>query len=179
MVIRGKRFNFYLLFSILLTLVVGCQNTEYKRKKQDTVLHIYMEAGRESADFSQPTVVGRTSPITVNIERRPFLTEDYVTEAKIVEVMGGFALQVQFDRTGTILLEQYTASNPRKRLVVFCQFGQKLEHTRWLAAPAVYKRIPNGILTFTPDASREETEAIELGLQNHARKTQPKSDKQP
>lgn len=179
MVIRGKRFNFYLLLSIVLTLAVGCQNTEYKQKRQDTVLHIYMEAGRESPTFSQPTVIGRTSPISVNVERRPFLTEDNVTEAEIVEVMGGFALQVRFDRTGTILLEQYTASNPRKRLVVFCQFGEKLEHTRWLAAPVVYKRIPNGILTFTPDASREETEAIELGLKNHARRTQPKSEKQP
>jgi preprotein translocase subunit SecD len=179
MVIRMVRFNFYLLLLAVLAMATGCQNTEYKKKRQDAVLRIHMEVARDMPTFSQSTVVGRTSPITVNVERNPFLTEDNVTSAKIVEVTGGFALQIQFDRNGTTLLEQYTALNPRRRLAIYSQFGEKLEHARWLGAPMVYKRISTGSITFTPDANREETAAIELGLNNHARKTQPKAEKQP
>ena len=50
-----------------------------------------------------------------------------------------------------------------------------LAENRWLAAPVIPSRIGNGVLTFTPDASREEADQIVLGLNNVAKKVQDKS----
>jgi hypothetical protein len=44
--------------------------------------------------------------------------------------------------------------------------------SRWLAAPVIPRRISNGVLTFTPDASREEADLIAIGLNNVAKKVQ-------
>lgn len=176
MVIRAARFNTYLLLLALLAALVGCQTAAGKRKRQDAVVRVHLETFRDGTTFNELVSIGRTSPMVVNVYKSPFLTEDNVASAKIVDAVGGFGLQIQFDRHGTMLLEQYSASNPRKRLAIFSQFGEKLDRTRWLAAPMIYQRIPDGVLTFTPDADLEETAQIELGLNNHARKTQPKAE---
>ena len=39
---------------------------------------------------------------------------------------------------------------------------------RWLAAPRISQRIKDGVLVFTPDATREEAERIVRGLNNVA-----------
>jgi preprotein translocase subunit SecD len=179
MVIRAARFNTYLLLFAVLAVVAGCQSPERQRKKMSAALRVHQETYRDGTSFNEFATIGRTSPMVINVQRTPFLTEDNIASAKIVETVGGFALQIQFDAQGTRLLEQYTASNPRKRLAIFCQFGEKMDHARWLAAPMVYRRISNGVLMFTPDADHEETAQIELGLNNHARKTQPKSEQKP
>ena len=49
------------------------------------------------------------------------------------------------------MLEQYTAANPGRHLVIFGQWGDKLADGRWLAAPLITHRISNGLLAFTPD----------------------------
>ena len=41
---------------------------------------------------------------------------------------------------------------------------------RWLAAPVISHRISDGVLVFTPDATREEAEEIALGLNNVSKK---------
>jgi preprotein translocase subunit SecD len=179
MLIRAERFNTYLLLLAVLAMAVGCQTAESKRKKQTAVLRVHLEVFRDGMGSNETVPIGRTSPMLINVQRSPFLTEDNVASAKIVNTVGGFALQIQFDQRGTILLEQYTASNPRKRMAIYTQFGEKLDRPRWLAAPMIYKRIPNGVLTFTPDADRDEAEQIEIGLNNHARKEQPKLEKEP
>lgn len=179
MVIRLARFNTYLLLLTVLSLAPGCQTHEYQRKKQRAVLRVHLESLPDGTSLTQPVVVGRSSPIKLNVQTIPFLTEDNVTSAKIIETLGGYSLQILFDRQGTMLLEQYTASHPQKRLGIYSQFGEDLEHERWLGAPMVFRRIANGSITFTPDANLEEAEAIELGLNNHAKKTQPKTDEKP
>jgi preprotein translocase subunit SecD len=103
------------------------------------------------------------------------LTELNVSSAKVVEVMGGFALQIEFNHSGNMLLEQYTAANPGRHLAVFSLFGKKKEESRWLGAPIIAHRISNGILIFTPDASRDEAERIAAGLNNYAKKSLEKS----
>lgn len=179
MVTRVMRFNFYLLLMALLSLTFGCQTGELKRKRLKAVLRVHMETSGEATSFREPVVIGRTSPMRINVHRIPFLTEDNVTSAKIVDVVGGFALQIKFDRQGTGLLEQHTAANPRKRLAIFSQFGEKLDQTRWLAAPFIQGRIADGVLIFTPDTDLKEAEQIELGLNNYARSNQPKSEREP
>jgi preprotein translocase subunit SecD len=84
--------------------------------------------------------------------------------------MGGFEISLQFNREGTWLLEQYSSANRGRKIAVFCEFGVELKEHRWLAAPVVSKRISDGLLVFTPDASREEAEEIVRGLNNVAKK---------
>jgi hypothetical protein len=52
-----------------------------------------------------------------------------------------------------------------------------LKDCRWLAAPVISHRIGDGVLVFTPDATREEAEEIALGLNNVAKKTHTWIDK--
>jgi preprotein translocase subunit SecD len=113
------------------------------------------------------------------VQKSPVLDERYVKEAKVVDVRGGFALQFQLDRQGTWLLEQISAQNPGRHLAIFSQFAEPpkepLNKGRWLAAPSINYRISNGVLVFTPDATREEAEQIVIGLNNVAKKLQDKS----
>jgi hypothetical protein len=48
--------------------------------------------------------------------------------------------------------------------------------SRWLAAPIVRKRIGDGKLIFTPDATREECDTIVTGLNAVAKKVKEKSN---
>jgi hypothetical protein len=67
-------------------------------------------------------------------------------------------------------LEQFTAGNPGKHLVIFGQWGKTVADGRWLAAPLITRRIPDGVLAFTPDASRAEADQLVLGLNPKAKK---------
>ena len=79
-------------------------------------------------------------------------------------------MRVQFDRHGTLVLDSVTASNRGRRIGIFTQYGiAKLEHSRWLAAP-YGSPITDGMLLFTPAATREESEEIVAGLNNVAKK---------
>jgi preprotein translocase subunit SecD len=113
----------------------------------------------------------------VNVEKTTCLNESNVSEARVVDVVGGFALRIQYDHAGTALLEQASTANRGKRIAVFSQFGENLKDYRWLAAPVISQRITDGVFIFTPDATREEVEEIALGLNNTAKKTHTWIDK--
>ncbi len=172
MMIHRNRFNLYLVAGCCLALVCGCQTTD--SKSQASVLRVHLEVNQDSSNRNRPVPIYRDQPVMVNVENEPFLTEANVKEARVIDVVGGFAIKIQFDRRGTWLLEQYTASNPGKHLAIFSQFAsarnKKVTTGRWLAAPLITGRIANGVLTFTPDASRDEAYQIVLGLNNVARK---------
>jgi preprotein translocase subunit SecD len=173
MLIRVLRYNTYLLLPILLVCLAGCQSTERKQKRQVTVLRVHVEVFADSIGLNKPVSIFRANPMTVSLKPDPFLTEAQVLGAKVIEDPAGFSLQIKFDRRGTQLLESVTASNPGRHLAIFCEFGEKLDKVRWLAAPVISRRISNGLLVFTPDADREEAEQVALGLNNVARETQP------
>jgi len=168
MVIRLARFNTYLLAAALVALLAGCETTSSKREKQIAVLRLHVEVNRDAGDRSEPVTISRAARITLNVDKNPFLDEAFVAEARVVDSLGGFTLQIQFDHRGTLLLEQYSATNPGKHLAIAAQFGEKEKVTRWLAAPLVTHRISDGILNFTPDATRAEAEEIARGLNNVA-----------
>ena len=62
-----------------------------------------------------------------------------------------------------------------KRFAIFCKFGEHLKNERWLAAPVISRRIADGVLIFTPDATREEADEIVLGLNNVGREVEKKT----
>jgi hypothetical protein len=90
--------------------------------------------------------------------------------ARIIDTPGGFAVEIQFDQTSGLMLEQYSAANPGLHFVIFGQWGEKVSDSRWLAAPLITRRIANGQLSFTPDLTRVEAERFVLGLNNVAKK---------
>jgi len=169
---RSGRFNFYLLALLPLALLCGCQ-TGGKPKDQVAALRLHLEVNPDGTDRNAPVPIGREPPILINVEKEPFLDERNVASAKVVDALGGFALQIEFDKRGAWLLEQGSMGNRGRRCAVFCQFGEaKAPTSRWLAAPVFARRITEGILVFTPDATREEAEQIVAGLNNVARQLQ-------
>ncbi len=174
MIIQSKRFNIYLMGGLILGLLCGCNSEAHKRKKRVATFRVHAEMNPDAMGRTENIQVYRAQPFLMTVGKQPFVTEQLVKEAKVVDVLGGYALQIQFDRQGTWLLEQYTAALRGKHLGIFSQWcappDEKLNQGRWLAAPLVQTHITDGLLVFTPDATREEAEEIALGLNNVAKK---------
>jgi preprotein translocase subunit SecD len=178
MKIHWCRFNIYLAMALAVAAVCGCRTSpESRAKKQLSTLRLHLETSRGASTVSQLVPIYREQPLMVNVETMPFLNESNISEAKVVDVVGGFALRLQFDHAGATLLEQYTTANRGRKIAVFSQFGDKLNTFRWLAAPLISRRISDGVFIFTPDANREEAEEIARGLNNVAKKTRTWIDK--
>ena len=152
--------------SVSLLLWCGCQSSDPKGKGLVATLRLHQEVNADSTDRSSRVPVFRQMPVLVNVEKSPFLDERYVTNAIVVEDMGGFALKVQFDDSGTKVLEQYSTANRGRHYAIFTQFGETNAQQRWLAAPLFTRTISDGLIIFTPDATREEAEQIALGVLN-------------
>jgi hypothetical protein len=178
MMIRLWRFNLYLIGIALVATAAGCKTPEREAKKQISTLRIHLQTNLASTNRTESISVFREQPARFQIERMPILTEGDVQEASIIDVIGGFAVKIKFDQRGSWLLEQATGQNPGKHLAIFSQFGEapdyKLNTGRWLAAPKLERRIADGTLVFTPDATQQESDAIVKGLNNVAKKVQKK-----
>jgi hypothetical protein len=172
MIFRWCPFNIYLGMALILAFSGGCRSTP--EKKALSVLRLHLEVNRDATNRSSQVPIYREKPVQVNVEKGPFISEGLVKEARVIDTVGGFAIRVQFERRGTWLLEQYTGSNRGKRIAVYGEFfdppGSKTNVTRWLAAPVITRLISDGVFTFTPDATRDESVLLVLGLNNIAKK---------
>ena len=176
MITGAGRFNIYLLILSVALAASACSSTKgEKPEKMLSTLRMHVEVNGVPMDFSVRVPIIRQNPVMLTVDKDPFLTELNVASAKVVDGLGGFALQIEFDHEGSMLLENCTTANPGMRLAVFSLFGKEKDQGRWLAAPRISKRITNGVLVFTPDATREEAERIALGLNNVAKKNLEKS----
>ena len=176
MKIRWNRFNIYLSTALVLGLACGCSTSRHKEKKVYSTLRIHIEVNPDAARLSNPVLVHGFS---VNVQTEPIITEANVKRAKVIDVLGGFEISLQFDRQGSWLLEQYTSAGRGKHLAIFSQWSSspenKLNKGKWLASPYIPTHITDGMLMFTPDATREEADQLVLGLNNVARKIQAES----
>lgn len=176
--IREKPFNLNLILILPAVLVslFGCKSPERERKKELSTFRVHIESNHVTTNRTEVVRIFRDLPTNLLIDKAPFITEGEVTQAEVVDAPGGFQLQIHFNRQGRALLEEYTASYPGRRLVIFAQFtpepGGHMNEGRWLAAPRIRERISTGVLTFTPDASREECQQLVQGLNNVARQLQ-------
>lgn len=174
------RFNLYLMLLGAVCLAAGCQSSDAGRKRLVSVFRAHIEAPGGPAGRGQPVQLFRVSPVNLEVQPAPFLTELNVKAARVIDVVGGFVIQIQLDRQGTFLLEQYTSANVGRHLVLFGSFGgrgkQPAQQSRWLAAPLITSRIADGTLTFTPDASRTEADEFVAGLRNVAKENQDASE---
>jgi preprotein translocase subunit SecD len=153
------RINIILAFLVLL--LPGCATTE---EKEAASLRLHLETNPDGTPYNFPVPIYRANPILVNIERSAVLDEAFMTKAEMVDVdeYGGHAIKVTFDEEGTKRLDYLTTSYKGRRIAINASWTE----SRWIAAPLITKRIADGVLVFTPDASRKETERILLGLKN-------------
>jgi hypothetical protein len=175
MKIHENRFNIYLVCALVLVLVCGCQSPEAKKKSEGSVFRIHLEAAPDTAtNLLMVAKVSRTAPVSFKVENKPFLTEVDVKDARVVDALGGFAIEVQLDRKGSWLLEEYSLGYRGRHMPIYAQFMNPSdpEHTvgRWLAAPKITRHIADGLIQFTPDATRDEADQLVQGLVNTARK---------
>jgi preprotein translocase subunit SecD len=171
----GRRFNLYLLLAFALALAGGCATS--KNDKETAALRVHIECAANLGSTGQTVSVLRADPVLVTIARDPILTEANIVKATLLNTPGGFAVEVKFDESGTWILEQYSAANPGRHFAIFGQWGKKLANGRWLAAPLISHRIADGVLAFTPDASRDEAAQLVAGLNNVARQMSKQSMK--
>jgi preprotein translocase subunit SecD len=167
------RFNLYFSFLLVATVALlgaGCATKEEKEAKLPAGLRIHVESRGNVPGSAKVISVLRTSPLELSVAQEPILTEANILAATLLETPGGFAIQVRFDETGSLTLEQFSASNPGRHFAIFGQWGEKMQETRWLAVPLITGRISNGTLSFTPDTSRDEAFRLVRGLNNTAKK---------
>ena len=161
---------------MVLALFCGCQTEKQKEKKKEkkeiSVLRVHLQTNPGPEGSTQTVSVLRTDPVSVTIGHDPILTEANIIAARVIDTPGGFAIEVKFDERATLMLEQYSAANPGRHFVIFGQWGEKLADFRWLAAPLITHRIAGGVLSFTPDMTREQANRFVLGLNNVAKETQ-------
>ncbi len=185
MKIQAKSFNIYLL---LVTLaLVGCaspsankdkshtaatkEGDKRKPKKEFATLRFHLETNLDGTQKTRSVPIYRANPIYVPIEELVFLDEGSVEKASVADFGGNYVIQLVFNRHGAFYLDTLTTSNKGKRLAIYCEFGESKDvvEKRWLAAPVIETRNATGMLTFTPDATREEAERIVNGLNNVAK----------
>jgi preprotein translocase subunit SecD len=172
-----RRFNLFLGLAFLLAPLCGCSYFE-KKDEPTAAMRIHIELAPDNAggtmSAGETVSVFRTDPLSVTIDKDPIVTEANLVAAKLISTPDAPAIEIRFDENGTWILEQYSASNPGRHFVIFGQWGKKLNDGRWLAAPIITRRIDNGILSFTPDMSRDEANQFVLGLNNVAKEFQTK-----
>jgi hypothetical protein len=172
-----RRFNLYFLPATLGLLLSGCA-LWHRQHDFGAVLRIHVESESKAAGSNKSISVLRSQPMTINISTDPILTESDVISAKLLDTPdGGFSLEIKFEETAGWRLEQYTAGNPGKHLAIFAQWSLNKEDGRWLAAPFIARRMAGGVLTFTPDASREEAEQLVKTLNVDAKRNAGLKDK--
>ena len=165
---RG-RFNTY-LFLLAVVFCVSCKTSaERQRGKVVATLRLHLETYQAAIDSS---AVIEIAGAQLAVNNAPFLDESSVTNAAVVDTRdGGFAIQIQYNRHGTLVLDTVTTGNRGRHFAIFTQFGTgKLELQRWLGAPYIGTSLKGGVLIFTPNSTRAEAEQVVLGLNNVAKK---------
>jgi hypothetical protein len=174
---RATRFNWYLLCLLApaIGIGVGCRSTEDRRKDRVlyTELWLHTVAQTASPDTNRLMTV-EIAGMRLPVQSRPFLTEEHLVEAKVIDSPGGgYGLQLKFDDHGRLLLEAYSTANRGRHLAVFVRYGVRKDkevpiEERWLAAPLISRPLVEGILTFTPAVPKVELYQIVDGLRNAA-----------
>jgi hypothetical protein len=160
MKIRLALFNIYFCLVFVTVLAISCRTPEERRQaKEASTIRVFLaRAGGKDGNAT----IYRQTPMEFRVEREALLSEADLEAASVIEVPGGFAISAQFDGHGAMKLEGATVAHKGEHFAIQSNFGE----TRWLAAPVINRRISNGQLVFTPDATREEADRIVRGLTN-------------
>jgi hypothetical protein len=170
------RFNLFLLLAALFPLLGGCGSMGHNKNDATSALRVYVAVSPDTAGSPAGTAtvsVLRADPVQITIDKTPILTEGDLVAAKIIDTPAAPGIELRFSPMGTVVLEQYSATNPGGHFVIWGQWGKDHKsQTRWLMAPLITGRINNGLLSFTPDMTREEAVQFVKGLNNVAKEFQ-------
>jgi preprotein translocase subunit SecD len=173
MKVYTPRFNLFLALALLLATLCGCSTVAgwFKHDQPSAALRVHIELAPDNvvsgpANMAETVTLFRADPVQVTVDKDPILTEANVVAIKLINTPEAPAIDVRFDENGTWILEQASASNPGRHFVIYGQWGKKMKDGRWLAAPLITQRINDGILSFTPDMSRDEAGQFILGMSN-------------
>jgi hypothetical protein len=158
-----RTINIYLLGgAVLVVALAGCQAKKDEDLKKQAVVRLHLEVKKEVVRRSTEVDIIRSHPIRLNMSDDFVLHEGYLEAATMVDTPeGGYAIKLEYNQQGAWTLRNVTSVNTGKHIGVSAQFYPE---TRWLAAPIIEHPITNGVFSFTPDASREETRKIVDGL---------------
>lgn len=172
MMIARDRFNIYFVLAVAAVLAAGCGAIHKHQEKAGKIgpvatFRLHLEATPYFPEETEAAQIVRSSPVTLTVQKEPFITEGDLSSATLLNVMGGYDLEVRLREHGTFILEEITTENVGKHIAIFTQFGAKTNsETRWLGAVTISKRNSTGTLTFTPDASKAELDEILAGWTN-------------
>lgn len=169
MKLSRRGFNQYLVAALLLG-TAGCSTVDEEGAPLLTSLSVHLEAGSAEAGQSGSVRILRSRPLSINVQFRPFLTQDHVVKADLHDSFGTHDIALHLNREGQLILHNTLRANPGMRVAFFCQFGQEEEEGRWLAAPRFEPGEVEDVLVFTPDADRDESVRVVLGLNQLAKK---------
>lgn len=165
------RFNLY--FAILLASALGlCGCKTAGSKEPTTTLRINTEA-KDDSSFTRTIKVYKDESLKMRVHEVPLVSHVDLEDAQVVEVLGGFAIRLQFNSMGRWQIDHYTSINIGRHFAIYVLYGKKPAVSRWIAAPIISDRISDGVILFTPDATREEAELIVKGLP-HKETSKPK-----
>ena len=141
-------------------LLAGCQSAPIPPKTISTV-GFFLEATAGGPDRNVEAKFTGAQPLTLSVDRIPFLTESDVARASIEEYVDAFAITIELTRHGALLLDSVSTANLGKRIAVFGSFGD----ARWIAASRISDRMAGGIFRFVPrDLTHKEAERFVEGL---------------
>lgn len=145
-----------------------------KLDKQASTLRFHLETESTGMGTGKVKIL-RSSPVTLTVDRNAFADEGFIEEARVIDGLGGHMIYVRFNSQGTLRLQMATVTRAGRRVAIHSTWTE----SRWLAAPLPPRPIEDGVIVFTPDASREECERIVRGVNNVAIKlgNQPKPNK--
>lgn len=155
---RPGPFNIILLFFTLLG--AGCQTNSLPKAKDASTLRIFVEARPDAADRTQPIVVFLDPPLKLTVEKEPILDETSVTEAKLLEGDGKFAIQLKFTTHGALVLETTGHARRGRHLAIYSEYPAG----RWIGAPLLRQNMAGGELIFRMDGTRDDAERFVKGL---------------
>jgi hypothetical protein len=173
---RAAPFNIYLvgLIAALTLSWVGCVSPETRRRDKVHYTELWLYEGMpETFIDTNKTLAVMVAGIPLLVKKTPFLTEEDLEEAEVIDSAGGgYAMRLRFNDHGRYQLDAFTGSHRGRHLIIFARYGLRKKKDEvplkeaWLAAPLITRQVNDGILTFTPNARKEELYSILDGLRN-------------
>lgn len=169
--LTGDRLGFKSIFTAVAFALVaaGCSSSEKEKKKEYTAIRFHAETIGDSTQ-GIPVTVLRSAPITLRVEADAAADERDIVSARLDDVLGGYAITVNFTTHGRMVMEMASVSRLGLRLAVKATWtiGPGQTATRWLAAPVMNQGLSSGAFSFSPDCTREEALQIVRGINNVA-----------
>lgn len=128
-----------------------------KKKKTLKFIRVHVETRRDLPERTVTAKLNSDPTFQIPVDKLPLLTESHLKRAAIIEEPGGFLIQLHFDSMGTKLLEGQTAATNGRHFAIICDLDTE---SRWIAIPLIRRRLADGILSFSPDAPREDMDRL-------------------